>query len=374
MSSDLPYTIRCIATLEGHHDRAWQVAWNPAKPLLASCSADKSVRMYAYSTKPSVSAGSDDPSAVGAGRADAIALTHVSTIPTGHTKTVRSIAWAPSGRTLATGSFDANIGVWEQEEGDGDGEDGENGGGGGTREWECATLLEGHETECKGVAYSAGGELLATCSRDKTVWIWEVHPDSDFECMGVLMEHTQDVKCVAWHPSEQILASASYDDTIKLYADDPDEDWVCVQTLAGHQSTVWALAWSPCGTYLASASDDLTIKVWKRAGEHRWEGNLEIKGAHTRSIYSISWGKGKGDGGLGWLTSTGSDGKINVWDIQEPPEGSKELEHKLIASLSSSHDINDVNSVAWCARAGYEDMFATAGDDGLVKAWVVVPA
>lgn len=89
---------------------------------------------------------------------------HTTTIPTGHTKTVRGIAWSPSGKTLATASFDANIGIWSQDE---DEEGGPSG------EWECMSLLEGHETECKSVAYSNSGSLLASCSRDKTVWIWE---------------------------------------------------------------------------------------------------------------------------------------------------------------------------------------------------------
>ena len=134
----------------GHVDRAWHLAWNPKKPLLASCSADKTVRLYSYKRDPSTGE---------------IIFTNTSSISTGHSKTVRGVAWAPSGETLATASFDANIGIWEQERD----ENGEHAGG----EWECMSTLEGHETECKSVAYSCTGTLLATCSRDKTVWIWE---------------------------------------------------------------------------------------------------------------------------------------------------------------------------------------------------------
>ncbi|KAJ7182562.1 WD40-repeat-containing domain protein [Mycena crocata] len=344
------YRIEAIQELPGHQDRAWHVAWNSAKPLLASCSADKSVRMYSYSSSLS------DPSA-------APVFSHLTTIPTGHTKTVRAVAWAPSGTTLATASFDANIGVWERE-------DAEDGNG----EWECASLLEGHETECKSIAYSASGTLLASCSRDKTVWIWEVHPDADFECMSVLMEHTQDVKAVAWHPTEEILASASYDDTIKLYVDDPSDDWFCFATLTGHASTVWALAWAPTHSYLASASDDRTVRIWRRVAEHKWECALVLEG-NERSVYSVSWGVGKpASSGLGWIAAVGGDGVIRVWELEESDASPPTLRHRLIAQLPNAHGVHDANSIVWCPRAGFENLLATTGDDGATRVWRVLPS
>lgn len=128
----------------------WNVAWNPTKPLLASCSADKSVQLYNYTSL------------------SPFEFSLATTIVTEHSRTVRAIAWAPSGDTLATASFDSNIGIWERTT-EGNEEEGQ----GAQGEWECVSTLEGHETECKSVSYSCTGTLLASCSRDKTVWIWE---------------------------------------------------------------------------------------------------------------------------------------------------------------------------------------------------------
>ncbi|KAI0036243.1 WD40 repeat-like protein [Vararia minispora EC-137] len=354
MKEDLPCTLVPVASLSGHEDRAWGVAWNPVKSLLSTCSADKTIRIYTYTSTPSPS------------------FTLLASVPTGHTKTVRGIAWSPSGTSLASASFDSNIGVFQREV---DEDEGNVGAG----EWECVSMLEGHETECKSVAWSAEGNLLASCSRDKTVWVWEALPDGDFECMGVLMEHTQDVKCVAWHPTEEILASGSYDDTIKLYLDDPSEDWFCFQTLTGHTSTVWSIAWSPCGRYLASASDDRTIRIWKRVEEHKWACVHVLDGAHERTIYAVSWGPKPDNAGartLGWLASAGGDGRINVWEleIEEDAEENSPPRHRLLARLEGAHSVSDVNGIVWCPREGYRSLLASVGDDGEARIWRISPS
>ena len=155
-------SLKYVADLPGHTDPAWAVAFNPTRPILASCSTDRTVRLYQYHLE------SNPPR-----------VEYLKTISTQHTKSVRSISWAPSGKTLATGSFDSSVAVWEEVDPDQDQEDGEGegvykpNGGGGEKEWECVTTLEGHESECKSVAFSNDGALLASCSRDKSVWVWE---------------------------------------------------------------------------------------------------------------------------------------------------------------------------------------------------------
>jgi WD40 repeat protein len=188
--------LQLVADLPGHPSPAWQVSFNPTRPILASCSTDKTFRLYSYNLPPpssSLDANTPFPPANSAKPQ----FNFLQSVQTEHKKSVRSICWAPSGRTLATGSFDSTVGIWEEgdeeEDDDGDGvfqgvvrpkrvekeeeedgdEDEEGEGGVKVREWECVTTLEGHESECKSVAFSSDGGLLGSCSRDKSVWVWE---------------------------------------------------------------------------------------------------------------------------------------------------------------------------------------------------------
>ncbi|CCU97992.1 unnamed protein product [Malassezia sympodialis ATCC 42132] len=370
-----PRALQRLTTLPGHAEAVWHIAWNPKQPILASCSTDRDVRLYSFASLPSGVTGDVET---------VFNLREV--IPTGHKRTVRYISWSPSGEIFATASFDSTVGIWERiPEGVRDGDNGD-------PEWDCSGTLEGHDSECKCIEFSYNGNLLASCSRDKSVWVWEVQPDSDFECLGVLMEHTQDVKTIAWHPKEELLASASYDDTIKLYLDDPTEDWFCYATLKGHSSTVWSLAFSPCGKYLASASDDKTIRIWRRYSENecnekgirpegkipgragdRWLEVCNLEGYFTRAIYSLSWALGDTsvpNQSLGKLACAGADGNIIVFYL-DPSSDAPQVE--VAAQVENAHGLSEVNCIAWepSKKEGQSPhLLASAGDDGQVHIWI----
>lgn len=212
--------LELVAVPAAHTEPAWAVAWNPQRNILASCSSDKTVRLYTFTLSPPPPTASSTPHTHASGQA--CTHTHTAAPPplpsptsikpsvhfqqsilTEHKRTVRTISWSPTGLTLATGSFDSTVGLWaevdpdaeEEESGEGvyrpegagaaaaaareDGEDVDmdleigSGTEGREREWECVTTLEGHESECKAVAWSSDGALLASCSRDKSVWVWE---------------------------------------------------------------------------------------------------------------------------------------------------------------------------------------------------------
>ncbi|XP_065829488.1 probable cytosolic iron-sulfur protein assembly protein CIAO1 homolog isoform X1 [Oscarella lobularis] len=333
-----------IATLDGHLDRVWKVAWNPSGTLLASCGGDKAVRIWGQEGDRWV----------------------VKSLLEGqHMRTVRSIAWSPCGTKLASASFDATTCIWKK------GREGE------TlletektsyqllsSDFELATVLEGHENEVKAVAWASSGSLLATCSRDKTVWIWEVSDDDDeYNCEAVLTDHSQDVKSVQWHPQLEILASCSYDDTIKLYKED-DGDWYCSDNLTGHQSTVWSIQFDSTGNRLASCSDDKTVKIWQTKEEEKskpkWKEVCNLTGHHERTIFDIDWCHL-----TGLIATAAADNKIRIFR-EDPTSSSSSFN---VESVIVKAHKRDVNSVAWNPKVA--GLLASASDDSTVKLWQI---
>src|SRR5271163_3677288 len=334
-----PPTLTHLAALSSPTiTRAWQSSPHPHTSLLATATADKSVAIWSLRD-----------------------FRLLSTITGGHKRSIRSVAWKDTGKSgkgavvLATGSFDSNTGIWTKNDrargrNEVGGEDDEFDGAGAEdadalyrmtgdeeEEWAFSSLLTGPDSEIKSVAFSpTNPALLATSSRDKSVWVWEDvadsaegggftraggADDSEYETVAVLAEHTGDVKCVAWHPEREVLASGSYDDTVRLWREVEEEgDWVCVGVLEGHGGTVWGGGgegvqngegeWKE--RRLISCSDDLSVRVWRRVVKERekegaksgprlpsiirpassmeeWVLDAVLPQMHVRSVYSVAW-------------------------------------------------------------------------------------
>ncbi|KAG0646038.1 putative cytosolic iron-sulfur assembly 1 [Hyphodiscus hymeniophilus] len=442
----LPSTITRIVTLAEFKpiasSRAWVSIPNPnGLPLIATATSDKTVRVYSLKN-----------------------FTLHSTLEGGHSRSVRSVAWKPAVKndgvlSLATGSFDATMGIWRRREAlgerggvlntdfEGVGQDGDlevevladgevkeplqlrnakdDVESDSEEDWEFAIVLEGHDSELKNVAYSPSGQWLASCSRDKSIWIWEEvgeEGEDEFETIAVLQEHTADVKCVCWRKDDgngEVLASASYDDTIRLWKEvDGEGEWGCFAVLEGHEGTVWCLDWEPevslkmfhdAETELAEApriprlmscSADSTIRVWTLApaapapnkpsyfnptipstmrappADEKWECTATLPKAHDLPIYSVSWSKKTGR-----VVSTGGDGKIAVYEERTKGRtkvgGEVEREWVVLAVLQGGHGAYEINHATWCTRFDSgktkddEEIVVTTGDDGVVRAWAL---
>ena len=148
------------------------------------------------------------------------------------------IAFPPNGQTLASGSFDHTIRLWDLQTG------------------ECLRVLQGHTGGIYALAFAPDGQTLASGSFDHSIRLWDLQTGG---CLRVLQGHTGGVWTIAISPDGQTLASGSNDQTIRLWNLQTGQ---CIQVLHGHTLWIASVIFSSDGQVLISGGHDRTIKLW----------------------------------------------------------------------------------------------------------------
>ncbi|MCA2775178.1 MAG: hypothetical protein IM474_07770 [Microcystis sp. M135S2] len=286
----------------------------------------------------------------------------------GHNSNVNSVSFSSVGKTLATGSDDKTIKLWNVQTGQ-----------------EIRTLT-GHNGIVNSVSFSSDGKTLATGSDDKTIKLWNVQTGKEIR---TLSGHNRGVTSVSFSSDGKTLATGGWDNTVKLWNVETRKE---IRTLSGHNGIVFSVSFSSDGKTLATGSDDNTIKLWNvetgkeirslslfdnssfRSVSFSIDGNILATGGrwkttiklwnietgqeirtltgHNGGVYSVSFSSD------GKTLATGSDDKtIKLWNVQTGKE---------IRTLSGHN--RGVTSVSFSSNG---KTLATGGWDNTVKLWNV---
>ena len=251
----------------------------------------------------------------------------------GHTNTVNSVTFSPTGSHLASCSTDLSIKLWD------------------FKTYACLRTLRGHDHTISAVRFwpkpglldmstndtattgtvggtrtgtstgmdaaTAGCAHLLSASRDCTVKLWDV--ETGF-CDQTFSDHTDWVRCLAVRQSDGGLwASAGNDTTIQVY----DTSKTKVMELRGHEHVVETLAFvteeplkmgqretqhtQTIRDYLASGSRDRTVRLWKVSES----SCVAVLNAHENWVRSVVIHPS----GL-YIISSSDDKSIRVFDIK----------------------------------------------------------
>ncbi|HSV65975.1 MAG TPA: caspase family protein [Mycobacteriales bacterium] len=205
---------------------------------------------------------------------------------TGHTDSVNAVAFSPDGKTLATGCGDGTVRLWNPI----------------TRQ-PIGSPLTGHTDSVNAVAFSPGGKTLATGSYDHTVRLW--NPTTGKPIGQPLQGHTGTVYTVTFSPDGKTLATGSSDHTVRLW--NPTTGKPIGQPLQGHAATVYTVAFSPDDKTLATGSRDHTVRLWNPTTGQPVGQPLQ---GHAATVYTVAFSPD------GKTLATGSrDHTVRLWKI-----------------------------------------------------------
>jgi WD40 repeat protein len=249
----------------------------------------------------------------------------------GHTAVVSSVALTADGKTLASGSYDTTIKLWNLSTGK-----------------EIATL-RGHTDWIFSVAFTPDGKTLASASQDDTARLWDVVTGREI----VAIKHGYHVKRVVFTPDSKTLISAG-EGPIKLWDVTTAKERGTLDLVMEKANTnlVLAMALTADGKLLCTGHGDGTLKLWDLTTGKETATIRTNDRPGERHVPSVAF---TADGKT--LASGISHGAVKLWDVSTGKErGSIDAHRARVWGLAFSPDGKTLASGAW---------------DGTVKLWDV---
>ncbi|THC98808.1 hypothetical protein EYZ11_001716 [Aspergillus tanneri] len=160
-----------------------------------------------------------------------------------HRDAITCVAFHPVFTSLASGSEDCTIKIWDWELG------------------ELERTLKGHLKAVSSLDFGGqkGHTLLASCSSDLTVKLWD--PSKDYANIRTLSGHDHSVSAVRFlTPTENLLVSASRDASIRIW---DVSTGFCVKVIKANGTWIRDVSASFDGKWLVSGGRDQAVTVWE---------------------------------------------------------------------------------------------------------------
>jgi WD40 repeat protein len=341
---------------KSHNDEIMSIKFSPDASMIASVSADNSLKIW-----------------------DTKTLELVDDNTTGHTDKVTSVDFSQDGNLLVTGSEDKSIILWDISH---------------KKINLINRIKNAHKSGITTVNFSHADKIFASASYDGDINLWS----NDGAFIKTLLGHQGSVESIDFSEKSSFLASAGQDRIVRIWKYDQSMPIV----VNAHDREIRDVIFSPNGKLIATASDDHFVNIWQftEDGLTRKEhlgfcenDNPECKdksgsvsltfSADNRTIVAglangfvavwnldvspikpyifkahNDWVRGVRFGNNGKrLITTSDDGSVKIWDVNN--------------NFSLFKTINDhgENWVLGLDTSPIDNLFATGDKSGIIILW-----